>query len=256
MTDPIPLPAELLTETPPIGDDDWAGLIATDSFTDVDDESRRWQITDEKTAAWAMAKLAEYDAQIEEVRVQVAEWRDRLDGYERDRTAEPMRRASFLEGRLARWALDRRAANPKGPATFPLPSGKIRTQVRKATVDIASAPSAIAWLKANRPKLAAQIVKTVEKILITDVRKYVEVSDSLVGFEVGLSCGHVVDIDGPAEVGQEVRCDHDDHDEKIMRTIEEILSERAEMAATIHGKPVPGLIVAPEHVIASVDIAR
>lgn len=254
MNDPV-LPAELLIDGPtPILDDHW------DQVIELDDEAPhgRWSITDEKVAAWAMAKLAEYESDERDVMDQAREWTERIRGWERARVAQPRKRVAFLRACLAEWALERRQADPKGPATFPLPTGTVKTQVRKATVDIVHAPSLIRWLKAHRPKVAAEIVETVEKVGVRQLRRHASASETLIGFEVELQCGHVADIEGPAEVGADVWC-HEcvmPEGREPMMPIAEILSERTAVAALIDGEPVPGLVVQPEHVIASVEVTR
>jgi hypothetical protein len=60
----------------------------------------------------------------------------KLDAWLADRTSGPERAAARLRDALTRWALAQVADNPRGPKSWDLPAGKIRSTAGRASLQI------------------------------------------------------------------------------------------------------------------------
>jgi hypothetical protein len=277
------IPAELLVESPPISDEEWVSLldyaeahamrgddalVMEDIVGDNDVEplfmdappAARWRIEDESDAAWAMARLCEAVAEEADVDGMYAAMIDRLHGAREARIRRPRASAAFMRAQLARWGHERRLDDPKGPATFHLPTGRVVTTEYKAKAQIADQEAVIDWVKRALPAdVVESIVKSRESVTVTDLRKHVRVAEVPVSCDVTLACGHVARVDEPTAVGEVVHCDLCALDIDIMQPIAEIGSVYLQVAVVadestgLQRTPVPGTRVEHSHVDVRVE---
>lgn len=284
------VPAELLTEDPPFSEEEWsallnyaeihgfggdAALVMEDLVADdlvkpvMPDVPRagRWRVRTEADAAWAMARLCEAEAEEKAIDAQYAAYQRKISAAWERRQRRPRASVAFMRSQLEQWGHARRLDNPKGPATFQLPTGKVTTREYAAKAQIQDASAVIEWVKRVLPADAvAAIVKTKESITVTDLRKHVRVADVPVACDVTLACGHTAKVDEPTTVGEVVFCDkcgainvdQADQDE-AMQPIAEILSVYRQISVVaaesseLQRVPVPGTRVEHSHVDVTVQ---
>lgn len=266
-----PMPSELLAEWVPITEDDWASIMETavaeaEQFDVSVDEvlaesmqqnpvdvgahtAARWTIEGERDANWAMTRLFELHAEMAGPEALYEQWRTQLETWLTARTSEQRRRAAFLEGQLIRWAAAQRAANPK-KATFKLLAGQIKTRLVKETVQIASPPAVVAWAKETRPDL----VKVYESVLVSDLRRHVDIVEHVHGTRVRLACGHEKYVTGESARGEVTACSQCTIDATsvvvdgdVMQPVDEVLDVEVEVRVLAGDVPVPGMTVTPAH---------
>lgn len=217
-TEALPIPPELAVPDEPIPADvldRWAdavarafpdatagelpGLVADAGSTvavfdalDTEEADRfnRWQITDTGGAEWAMRHVAVTEAEIAALRLQAEEWTRRI-GVWFDTATRPLEaRHAFFAGHLERYALARRAEDPKAK-TLTLPSGQVRTRTTSAAAIVQDEAELVAWVKDNLPDVADTVVKTVESVRLTELRRHLVVVEVPVSVVLA-PCGCVV----------------------------------------------------------------
>ncbi len=132
------------------------------------------ELADEKQAAAVMATLRRLEADRLAIVEQAESYRARIEAWVQASTATMSRRAAFLSGVLERYALARRARYPH-MKSFRYPTGDITTKRDKQPkVVVLDEAAVIAWAGDNLPSdLYARVVKTVESVLISELRKIV-----------------------------------------------------------------------------------
>lgn len=220
--DPMPLPTELAAPQP--GDDAWLAQVV-DYATNLADElgldgaeagtqlaeaaaageadysmperARRWTVTDNGSAEWALRHVAVADDELRTLRAQTVEWASRI-GTWFDQAAKPLLATKgFMEAHLERYALQRREANPKAK-TLSLPAGKVQTSYTAAKVEIADDDAVVAW--AEQVGLADEVLRVKKEPKVSLLREHVTIGPWYVGVRVELSCGHShAWADGPVE---------------------------------------------------------
>lgn len=242
MSDPRPFPAHMLADDEP-------------SMYEVEDG--RWHVTDEGSANWAMAKLAEMNAHIAAREEQARLWSEQVDRWLHSHTVDERRFAQRLDAELARWGLDERERNPK-VATIKLLAGDIATTSRKPTIEIDDQEQVVAWCKASGN---AELVQIKESVLVSKLRGVLQIHHRVTSTAVMLSCGHERHVQGQAAVGEMVTCDQQCHyDGGPLLPIMEILFEATEamvipqlpLTDDQRATPVPGTRVNPARTDASV----
>lgn len=166
-----------------------------------------WHITDDGGAEWAMRFAATLTARVQEVKAQAKVWRAPIDLWQADqlRALEPALHRFTVE--LEMYTVDRREQT--GETTLALPSGSVSTRrATKPSIDLneLEEEQLIAWAAENLSGGEYEtVVKTVEHVLISELRKLVELEAR--GACTG--CGMIVpleDVDGDAH-DIEVRLD-------------------------------------------------
>lgn len=286
--DPMPIPPELAVDDEPVPGwllEQWANHVLTEADDagmdladmadtmltaddDTADEVQRWQITDDGAAEWAMRHLAVLNTERGQLSAQADEWVRRIRFWF-DQAVRPIDvRAVFFTRHLERYALRRRAEDPKAK-TLNLPSGRVATRLTSPAVAVYDEERLIAWCKENlEPDETATVIRVTEKVLVAELRHHVVLVE--VPAKVVVSpCGcitppiHPPDsatgMEAPVEfvtaaevvawsVGTEVRCPSC-ADYGLV----------AQWAETYHvvrdaaGRPVPGADVRPGDVRATVQ---
>jgi len=185
------LPAEFALPDgvdPPFSDE-LLDTIGTDA--DLPSSDIRPVIVDRAGAEYTMARLARVDRHLAELTAQRAAWMRKVDEWYRAETAGFDHRRAFLEDLLEAWALAERRTNPKGPATFRVPSGEVGTTAQRAPsvvippdesgkkVDPRAEEAIIKWAADVLPADAYDlVVKTETSVRISELRKLVVVVDN------------------------------------------------------------------------------
>lgn len=84
----------------------------------------RWRVTDDRTAAWVMGKLAAAQAELDEAEAQAEEYRSRIADWLEARTRKAVGTRKWAESHLTRYLEDLNDADPKVKSRV-LPDGKI-----------------------------------------------------------------------------------------------------------------------------------
>lgn len=138
----LPIPPELALDAEPFDLDSLDRALAG-----PEEHRQPWQITDDGAAQWAMAHLADADAQLRTLSQQATDWSRRIAEWFEQRAKPLERRADFFRGHLHRYALARREAG--AGATLTLPSGKVGTLPGRVRVEVDDALAFREWAKAN-----------------------------------------------------------------------------------------------------------
>lgn len=179
----------------------------------VPDEIRRWSIDDDGAAEWAMRHVAEIDGELLELTERRDDWQARIDGWFAQRSQTSLRRRAFFQAHLVSYGERRRAANPKGPATLVLPSGRITSRTVKPVVRCVDDETLAAWLAERELLVApdgADVMKVSTKVYATPLRKVLApAGDGIVIVPTG-------EVLKPAEIpaGLVVDPEHTDYDVK------------------------------------------
>lgn len=190
----LPLPAELAVDTEPLSEPelermaelalqvaDEAGLDvaeAVDGYVvsgpaQATEPAGRWAITDEGSAEWAMRKLAAAHVEVHQLGEQATEWSRRITEWFMQRARPLQARGRFFEAHLERYAMERRAADPKAK-TLTLPSGQVRTRATAPRVTITDEGSLLSWLRSEQGQVVpAEVVEVVEKVRVSELRDHV-----------------------------------------------------------------------------------
>jgi hypothetical protein len=157
----IPPEALLGDDAPPFTDADLEAYMGADQSDPTEpnaDPVARWHIDGTRTAAWAMARLAQANAEWDAINAEADEFIRRIEEWRTARTAGVRRTAEFFANHLTRYALDQRAAG--GDKTLSLPNGKVATRVTKARSVIDDPERLLAWAREYAPDM----VVTTEKV--------------------------------------------------------------------------------------------
>lgn len=150
-------------------DDEWADTLEPE-------RAERWQITGTETAAWAMGKVAAAHADLDELKRQAAEWKQRVDEWLEHESAPLVRRIEFFSGHLERYALDVREADPKKKSLV-LPSGVVKTRVSNPRVEVVDDEAFVEWAAVNAPDAVRVVRKPLVSALAWEDRDGVPVAD-------------------------------------------------------------------------------
>lgn len=259
MTDvPVPIPAVFM-------EPDDLNLPAVLDAALSGDERVRWEITNDGLAQWAMSKLAEAQARVADVESQAAEWTGRIARWCADQVKDDRSAVRFFEAHLTKWAHAQREANPK-KATFKYVAGVIKTQSRQPVVEIEDQDAVVEWCKAHGH---GELVRTRESVLVSELRKLVQIRDVVERSVVELQCGHRAFVDGQTTRGEMVRCPEPEcesiarsvgHDGDMLvpvhEVLDEVLSSRVIPMLPLEDDdalPIPGTRVTPGYTNVSVQ---
>lgn len=132
-------------------------------------------IANQEIAEYALRRIATIEDHVRRVRAQASMWRSRIDAWLTDETTAPAARVDRLNRMLVAWGIEQRNANPRGTATFRLPSGEIATKRGKEpTVELDDEEAFLAWAVEELDAARYEAVtRTTTKALISEVRKVV-----------------------------------------------------------------------------------
>lgn len=147
-------------------------------------EAARWQIEDDRTAEWAMRRLASAQSAVEDTKLLAAEWIGRVQAWADQRCRGAEATAAFFEHHLADFALRRRDADPKAKSVV-LPSGVVRTVSHAERVVVAEEGPFLAWAYVSLPRGIDydQVVKVTRKPIVSGIRDRVRIVGDAVLYE-------------------------------------------------------------------------
>lgn len=228
--DPVPLPPELAASAPDAdawlertieyavaiadeaaldADDVGAGIAEAAAAGEADDElglpepARRWTVTNTADAEWALRLVAVADDELRTLRAQADEWAGRIASWFASAAKPHLATKGLMEAHLKRYALQRRADNPKAK-TLSLPAGRVQTTYTAPKVEVADADAVVAWAEASG---LDDVVRVKKEPRVSDLREHVTIGPWYVGIRLVLDCGHTdLQPDSaypPPEVGDE-----------------------------------------------------
>lgn len=116
-------------------------------YTDID---APFEIKDDKTANWALRKIREAEARIEQVQRFAEEQKAEIDAWAETATEREAHSITFFTGLLQAYHFKLHQENPR-IKTIKLPAGEL--QLRKAQPKFSRDDNKLtAWLKAHRPE--------------------------------------------------------------------------------------------------------
>lgn len=245
-----PLPPALLS--PGADVEEWVGEVATAEPDALPERVQAWRIDGTGSAAWALAKVAEAEAAIEDATAQAVEWYGRIDAWLKDQTAPHRRTLNYFTGQLERYALDVREADPKRKSLV-LPGGKVQTTGKSAKVIVTDEEALIEWAHSNAPRIVRE--RTTVFASLSELREVVKPRKLLTLAWVTNSCGCKVSVrddeglDLP-DVGTLVESCSECGAEALIGRIEPLVFRW--LAVTEDGAHVPGVDVQPDEVVAKV----
>lgn len=257
MDEELTLPAEVF-ETGGYGEDQWRQLLDwADSTAEagrrvaIEDvpESARWQCVTEADAEWAMARLAEHEAEIAEVNARYDAYFQTLERQRARRVARAAAGSAYLSAQLTFWAERRRRDDPECKTTH-LAAGAIRSRSVPAKPVIEDQAQLVAWFKANG---WTDEVKVTESVPMATLRKRGRLAEVVTHTAVQLQCGDQKLIEGSAVVGEVSACSLHPGD---LVMIEEVLSSIMGLSFVDDPEnpvPVPGVRAEPERISVSVE---
>lgn len=248
-----PLPAELALDEAPFDVDEFEQL-EPEQLTD-EHASRRWTITDDGAAEWAMRLLAAKQSEVDELAVKRDDWIDRITAWFDQAAKGPQRTISHFEALLERYAAERYEATKA--ATLSLPSGKVTSRKVGGTLSIDEPERLLEWLREHLPDQVDDLVKVEPRL--GELSKVVRIVEQQgVSLDCSLDCGHfvVVEIGEHDEptfvVGATVECEScppDPVDETAHRSTITEVDEQAtveRIVLTGDGERVAGVSVKAE----------
>ena len=245
-----PLPPALLSPGSDV--EEWVGEVATAEPDALPERVQAWRIDGTGSAAWALAKVAEAEAAIEDATAQAVEWYGRIDEWLKDQTAPHRRTLNYFTGQLERYALDVREADPKRKSVA-LPGGKVQTTGKSAKVVVTDEVALIEWARTHAPGAIKREV--VESILRTPLRTIVHPTKLTTLAWVTNSCGCKVSVrddeglDLP-DIGTLVESCSNCGAEALIGRIEPLAFRWVALDGS--GAHVPGVDVQPDEVVAKV----
>lgn len=226
----LPIPPEVFyDEAPPLSDDELERMFsavdniafdgkfmlaeAFDVLADVEVDqpsypaaqaTARWQVNDDRTAAWAATKLAAAEGEVARLTAQRDEWMERIGVWFDQASRKPRRTAEFMRGQLERYGLAVREET--GQATLALPDATVRTTHHKARLEVTDDEVLADWLDHHATdwkerfypdgvfdeEAWEKLVRRTAKVYVGEARKVlriVEVGDGARG-TVLMDCGH------------------------------------------------------------------
>jgi len=186
----LALPAELSGEAPEFGDA-LVDAINSGSWAAVPAEAAEYVPATIGEAEWSARHLADLEQQEAEVEQQAAVWQAQIDGWKEDKLRRLRTGLDLFRRQLEAYALRERELNPKQKTTR-LPSAEISTrQEHEAKVVLDDEEAVIAWAQETLSgDEYDRVIKTVEKVLISELRKLVKAGPS--GKALTIEDGEVV----------------------------------------------------------------
>lgn len=223
--------------TPPV-DVDAVEAELTAYLDQVDPVVKRepWRITNLAQADWAMRRVAEAQAVIEQYKDQVTLWKAALSRVEDA--------AEWFDARLQEWAIEQRTPSRK---SFPLAHGTVSTREAPARIEVLDADAAVDWARAACP----DAVKVTTEFLVSKIGDAARIAPCVVEWvAVDKTSG---EVDRQAVTSIVVFTDEGLADLQERLGDGFVVEARTELRVLDKANaPVPGLGVKPSAVTASV----
>jgi len=199
-----PLPPELAMDDSPLPDADLQQLwdaateLAADAAMDPGDAalqladsddgpSRRWWITDDGGAEWALRHVAEAEAELVRLRQQRDAWVERISQWFTQAAGKEQARRAFFVDHLERYAIaERERADRK---TIKLPSGVLRTRPAPATVKVTDEAKVLLW--AQEQGVLDEVAPPKRSVKLTPLREHAKAVEVVDWAQLVLSDGTV-----------------------------------------------------------------
>lgn len=159
-----------------------------------------WRVDGDRTAAWALRRIAEHQAEIGRVIVAAAADISAVKAWEADATRAPRRSIEFFEAALIDYRHRMEAENPKLPSTYKLPGGNLTRRAGRVRFTVVDEDALLAWAEQNAPDVIAR------RALVSPLKSddYTVVID-----DDGEPAGPVVTADGEVVPGVRVHVPRD-----------------------------------------------
>lgn len=214
-----------------------------------------WSIEDDGAAEWAMAHVAQIQANIDAVNAQAAAYRERIERWHDAMTARLRKRSEFFETHLIAYADAFRARDPKRNKTLHLPSGTVSSTESRPAVIVTDDTAAAEWAQRLPDEVRDAVVQTTTKVMVVPFRQHVHVGEKIIGYRADLECGHDTDLILPADANGEpvdlsgtwpcYVCDEHPIDGPPARQITTVHDVTALVVRDGDGNEVPGADVRP-----------
>lgn len=126
----------------------------------------RFIVDNDDKAQWALRKLAQLQAELDDVEEQVVRERRRIDEWHEAQLKKHAPAIQLFESMLLDYHRARREADPKCK-TINLPAGTLHSRATKSKAEIEDVEAFIAWAKDERPDLLRTKLE-VEKAKVND----------------------------------------------------------------------------------------
>lgn len=167
-----------------------------------------WEITSDGAADWAMVQLSTAAATLAQLKEQRAGWLQLVDQWFKNASAPVERTVTFFEFHLQGYAMQRRAESPRDKKgeptlkTLQLVTGRVSTTGQPERVIVTAETDVVEWAKRATalvdfeheahvgtwqdhhgvthwivPVAALGVVKRVESVLVSELRKFVNIVD-------------------------------------------------------------------------------
>ena len=180
------IPPELAIDDPPFDVEEVDTFIVSPETS----PARGFVIDSDDYAEWAMAHVAQIDADIEQTAELAKARLARIRRWEKEELDRLRGRREFFASRLIDYAAEIRARDRKR-ATINLPSGKISSSDVKPKVTVADEEALAEWAREHLPEDA---VKVTTKVYVGPLRKHTRIVKEDAGWGLTLSCGHHIDV--------------------------------------------------------------
>lgn len=156
------------------------------------ERARRWEISGDGTAEWAMAHVVGAEVELARLQEQADAWRERIGEWFEHRARPLQATAAFFTDHLERYALMLRDEDPKAK-TLVLPSGAVKTREHKPAVIVADEAQVVGWADATLGDDAATVAPVIRKVYVNPLREHVQIVEVIDHARLTLSTGELVD---------------------------------------------------------------
>lgn len=153
-----------------------------------------WRIDGPRTAEWAMAKLAEAEAQLQQLGAQADDWAARIRVWFDQAAARHLATRAFFDQHLQAYALAERDRTDGKVKTVQLPSGRVSTTASAAKAVVADEQAVVAWADAtfDDPEVLQAVAPTQRRVLLNGLRELVELVEVIDRAQLTLASGEVL----------------------------------------------------------------
>jgi hypothetical protein len=130
-------------------DNDRRAAAGLDPLPELTEAAEAWRVDGDRTATWALRKIAEYEAEVARLRTAAEHERERIERWEERVTAEPLKSIAFFREHLIRYRRTLELDNPKLAKTYKLPGGTIARTKGRTSVVVDEPDAFVLWALEN-----------------------------------------------------------------------------------------------------------